>query len=567
MRIIMTTILIIGMLLANCAVFAQDQVNSGTLLRDFNQQTDESLQSTQKPAATTADVQAEPAETVQQISGDTAIDVKTFKITGVDGIAIDFTEIVKSFENRQDTLDDLIGAAAAVSEKLRSEGYLLATAYIPQQNVSGGEVELIVLPGKYGSVRINNTSPVADSTILGRMQGISEGAYITKSSLDKAVLRINDLTGAAAKAVLDTGNGAPGVADLVMNISTDNTAEVGGSVSASNYGNAGTGQYQGMVSLNWNNMTGHADSINVFALAGETTNFSQNGLLNGAVNYSIPENYFGGDITLSYSQVDYQLTGNLAATGNNGAAYYGTLGYSYPLQRSRATNWNAAVALNYKNTRDNMWYGQINNNKQLGAVQLGVNGNTTDTLLSGAYNYYGVNLNVGDMNGTSNMFSINNGWYQYLTGNYQRYQFIGERGQLFVSVNGQAAAQNLNSSEQISLGGPYAVRAYTPGYASGDMGAYGTVELRYAVAYPWEENIGMLRPYIFVDGGVVQYEMSSKYPGISNGTALGAIGAGLTLSQQGLYNVKLDVARVMPGAPVDPDGAIARVWLRAGVQF
>ena len=165
------------------------------------------------------------------------------------------------------------------------------------------------------------------------------------------------------------------------------------------------------------------------------------------------------------------------------------------------------------------------------------------------------------------MFSINNGWYQYLTGNYQRYQFIGERGQLFVSVNGQAAAQNLNSSEQISLGGPYAVRAYTPGYASGDMGAYGTVELRYAVAYPWEENIGMLRPYIFVDGGVVQYEMSSKYPGISNGTALGAIGAGLTLSQQGLYNVKLDVARVMPGAPVDPDGAIARVWLRAGVQF
>ena len=54
--------------------------------------------------------------------------------------------------------------------------------------------------------------------------------------------------------------------------------------------------------------------------------------------------------------------------------------------------------------------------------------------------------------------------------NLTRLQHIDDRLSLYLSYSRQWATKNLDSSEKFSLGGPYGVRAYPVGEASGDDG-------------------------------------------------------------------------------------------------
>ena len=62
-----------------------------------------------------------------------------------------------------------------------------------------------------------------------------------------------------------------------------------------------------------------------------------------------------------------------------------------------------------------------------------------------------------------------------------RLQDLIERTSFFLGLAGQWASTNLDSSQQISLGGPRAVRAYPVNEAVADEGVVVNAELRYAV--------------------------------------------------------------------------------------
>jgi hemolysin activation/secretion protein len=87
---------------------------------------------------------------------------------------------------------------------------------------------------------------------------------------------------------------------------------------------------------------------------------------------------------------------------------------------------------------------------------------------------------------------------------------------------------NLNSAEQIYMGGPYAVRAYPVAQGGGSQGGIGTVELRHQ--FP-ERITGS----VFYDIGLVQ-QYKNTYPGWQ-----GLTNANNTYSLQGAgFGVKWD---------------------------
>ena len=63
-------------------------------------------------------------------------------------------------------------------------------------------------------------------------------------------------------------------------------------------------------------------------------------------------------------------------------------------------------------------------------------------------------------------------------------QSLGKQADVMVKLSGQAASKNLDSSEQMYLGGANAVRAYPQGTGTGDKGILGTVEFRYYTDVP-----------------------------------------------------------------------------------
>ena len=72
-----------------------------------------------------------------------------------------------------------------------------------------------------------------------------------------------------------------------------------------------------------------------------------------------------------------------------------------------------------------------------------------------------------------------------VNGNFTKLRYSGNRIQNItaglsasLSISGQFANKNLDSSEQLYLGGPYAVRAYATGQGNGSQGNLTTIELR-----------------------------------------------------------------------------------------
>ena len=52
------------------------------------------------------------------------------------------------------TINDLIGMANIITEYYQRNGYISTIAYLPPQKVEDGNVEIVVLEGKYGNISI-----------------------------------------------------------------------------------------------------------------------------------------------------------------------------------------------------------------------------------------------------------------------------------------------------------------------------------------------------------------------------------------------------------------------------
>src|SRR5436853_4589590 len=71
------------------------------------------------------------------------VDVKAFRFTGAKAVSVEALQrVVARYTGPDKTFDDLQAAAEAVSEYLQSEGYFVAQAYLPEQDLSEGVVEI-----------------------------------------------------------------------------------------------------------------------------------------------------------------------------------------------------------------------------------------------------------------------------------------------------------------------------------------------------------------------------------------------------------------------------------------
>lgn len=107
-----------------------------------------------------------------------------------------------------------------------------------------------------------------------------------------------------------------------------------------------------------------------------------------------------------------------------------------------------------------------------------------------------------------------------------RLQKIGGPLSGFVSLSGQQAGKNLDSSEKFLLGGPYGVRAYPQGEAAGDDGFVFTAELRYRVP---QAAVDSLELVALLDHGESRINHNAFAPG-DNTRKLSGAGIGINVA-------------------------------------
>lgn len=118
------------------------------------------------------------------------------------------------------------------------------------------------------------------------------------------------------------------------------------------------------------------------------------------------------------------------------------------------------------------------------------------------------------------------------------------------TANGQAAQDNLDSSEKIALGGPNGVRGWPVGEASGDSGAVLSVEWRKALGA--QASTGLTFSAFADSGHITQHKnlWATALPaGQPNSYKLSSIGIGLSYQAGRDWSLSAQLARGLGNNP------------------
>lgn len=477
----------------------------------------------QLPEKQTLELNLPDAPSTEAKVGGPSLQVKGFTLQGNSVIASEeLLALLADLQGRTLSLGELQGGANRITRLYRERGYPLARAYIPAQEIDGGILQIAVLEGRYGQVQVEDQAGLRGSA-LNALNSLQTGETVRAAELERSLLLLSDTPGVEVKSTLRPGT-STGTTDLLVNI--ERGALVSGSVDADNYGNRFTGQYRLGGSLFLNSPLGLGDLLSLRAMG------SDEDQRYGRIAYQLPIGPWATQVGVAYSDMDYQLARDFDDLDAHGNARITSVFASQPLIRARDFSLSAQAQFDDKRLKDDIDLFASKSDKRSRVVTLSLSGNSRDSLFGGGVNSFNLAWSQGSLNidGALNqtiddLTAGTQGRFHKLNPSLVRLQRLSDRFSLYGQLQGQWADGNLDSSEKISLGGAYGVRAYPQGEASGDQGWLANLELRYALTDAWQLST-------FVDHGAVRLNKDTWSNG-DNHRSLSAAGVGARWAAHG----------------------------------
>ena len=153
------------------------------------------------------------------------------------------------------TIGQIQEVAAAVTERYRSAGFILAQAFVPAQEVDDGAVIIEVFEGKLGAVVFQGNEMYRDAVLAAPFEDLID-TPVTAFGIESAILTASDYPGISVFGVFQPGTEV-GETDLVIRVQDERLWQA--SLRTDNYGTRFTGQYRVFADLQINNPTGVGD--------------------------------------------------------------------------------------------------------------------------------------------------------------------------------------------------------------------------------------------------------------------------------------------------------------------
>jgi hemolysin activation/secretion protein len=504
------------------------------------------------------------------------VHLTSVRFSGVTAVPLSvLQDLVRPDIGKDLSFEELDGLAGRVTKLYRERGFFIARAYLPQQELKDGGIEILVLEGHVGNVQVKYTTAgpkISDPVLAGFVkEALPAREAVTIAELERALLLENDLPNLNAHATLVPG-ASVGTSDLVLE-ATESGWFSHDTVEADNAGSRYSGTYRFGGSVNVASPAGIGDLLSARIL----TSFS--GFDYGRLSWAAPVTETGLRLGASVTASDYALGGPLVPLGDHGDADVFSVFSVYPIVRSRMFNLYQTVALEDKSLHDDSNAGEISD-KRINVASLGLNGDETDGWNGGGLSTFGATLGLGHLSLLSGALDVaadaatarTAGDYHKLALQAMRQQRLADNWVLYGSVNAQFASKNLDSSESMAFGGPSGVRAYPVGEAPADAGILETLELRYNV--PMQTPLGALQGQLFFDHGSVKLHEDVWSSYIASGAPdtydLKSVGLGVNLYRENSLLVSFSAAHKIGSNPdpglhgEDADGRdlSTRVWLQ-----
>ncbi|MFC3153379.1 ShlB/FhaC/HecB family hemolysin secretion/activation protein [Litoribrevibacter euphylliae] len=469
------------------------------------------------------------SESSEEASSDTA--ETTFKLNSIRFTKSELltrdelTAIVKPWLGKDVSLSDLNKIVDQVNKLYRAKSIFTATALLPKQEIKDGVVIIRIVEGKLGKVGVEGNGYLSEDYVQSWLEDQKNNTNIDIKFLEKDIQRFNRVNDQRLVAELRAGE-TFGLTDIVVNVQEPerNTFQL----FADNYGYESSGEnevgfyYQrqklwldGDRSLFYTTRTKGASSYSVSYNAPVKNTGLRLGMSGSYSDTEVVEGDFAdvevkGDSQalnfdaswLAFSSSNFWL--NLVATA--GHTWSETEVEEVDLSKYKLVQTQGGVQLT--------WFGpswQVSARQTIGFSE------NQDQLLDKSRQFM---LLKGNLTAISRPLPIN------VYGLFQSdWQFVDEEG--------------LPGSVSYSLGGPASVRAYDPGFVSGDEGYYIESELHYD---GFTLAQGTFDTYLFYDWGQVK--------SLNPTETLAALGAGVAWQSQGWafdFTVARAMKEVVPG--------------------
>ena len=561
--------IVVAVLSFSCAVaVAQQRPDAGQIL-------EQQRQPLRLPPPPDDDIRPRPPEPKPALPVSPTLKVRVTQFTFSGNTLYtneELAEVVKEFIGKELDFEGLNDAATKVRAHHRSRGYFLAQAYLPQQAIRDGKVEIAVIEGRVGHVELQRrpATRLSEWLLAGILNAhLKSGDIITETGLEKPLLLINDLPTAAVTSEIRPSQ-TVGAADLRVNVD-QGVGLVNGYVDYDNQGSRFTGDQRIGGNLNVNNPLTIGDQLTVRA-------FTTDGEMNfGRIAYLVPVGFWGTRVGASVSKFDYELTKDFASLGASGDGLVKSVYAFHPLYRTRNTNLIGQFAYEDKRLHDQIAADNTIEDRFFDSIKVGAVGDFRDAFLGGGLNAFSLTYTQGDLKIAPTSLAEADqsatglktmGTYRKWNYDYKRLNRITDSFSLLLALSGQQASKNLASAEKMSLGGPNGVRAYPVGEANGDSGNLVTGELRYIVP-GFKVLDGDVNLIAFYDWGQVYINEKPRDTDVQNKRSISGAGVGGSLGREGEFIVRASASWIADSELPQADTArrVPRVWVQAVKWF
>ncbi len=401
--------------------------------------------------------------------------VKGFKFEGNSVIkTFALMRLVSKFENKNLYLKDIYKITDIISDYYHKQGYFLAKAYLPPQQVKNGIVIIKIIEGHLEKIKVEGEKFYKPGFIRDNINATNKGV-IRYSALLKSLYLLNEYHDLSVRALLVKGS-EPGTTDIIAKVK--DTDPFHAYVDYDNFGSRYISANSAGVGIEKGNIISDGDYFTVQYDLGFPFKTSQY----YDINYSTPLGDYGTKLDVSYLYSNFMATGQYGSLGIKGRAEMWNADVTYPILRTRRSSLNFIAGFS-RESLYNYILDTISSHDEIRPLSVGFAGNYADVL---GNTFFSANLTHG-ITGIFGGSKNGNPYASYFGAEYNFYvlNLNAERVQRFfwntfflLKASAQLSDVTLPVAQKMSIGGEGSVRGYPVSQDMGDSGYTGSIEYR-----------------------------------------------------------------------------------------
>ncbi len=492
----------------------------------------------QKPSG--ADTSAPPRRPPPP-PGTGCFDIKTLTIEGATRIGpARLADLRRRYTGRCIALRDIDALMQDLTHDYLAQGYVTSRVYVPEQDLSRGELTLLVIEGTVSDVRAKGAKGKPAGVSLATAFPDRKGKILDLRDFEQGLDQINRLPSNAATMTIEP---AGKLGASVVTITNHRSRPWSLSATLDNSGSPSTGQYQASVDLGLDDLLGLNDLIGLNA----RTNTNPDGKAHLSQDVggfiSAPYGYWlltlnGSDFRFASQTVTAVST--LVSTGST--ATYGAR-LDRVMFRNGSVKWTLGADVSVRDI-ENRLDGQLIQTSSHRFATVGLSSNLTAKMLGGL-----LGLDLGMVRGLpvlGGAADASGAGPEVPRADYTKLTYGATFTGLLLprslgltvqnSLSGQYAARALYGTDQILIGSLYSVRGFRDGGVSQNSGWYDRSEIGRSFFSDRIKGGGMVRPYLGFDVGhayASHGDPGGTLAGVTAGLSvrLGKVDAELAFSQ------------------------------------